>query len=185
VVFVQPGTYRLAAILTIKSGVTLLGAGIGRTIFRYATGTVSATNMFQLASGTVRQTNMAIRGITFDAQDQVDKGLLNFNGVVTNLEISECELTNISYSASSRWALRIGVIIDADVEGSASFHVHIHHNKFTNNDDGTFEVILLPNVRDSWLHHNLFEGNANSLTDEVSIYGYNVNLRYTENIHKD
>jgi hypothetical protein len=185
IVQVKEGTYRITSAISLSTGVRLVGAGPGKTIFRYATGTVSATNMLQLVSGTVRQSDIELTGITFDAQDQIDKGLANLNGIVTNLTVSNCQFLNMSYSASSKWTLRIGAIVDADVEGSASYNVQVNHNLFKNNNCGTFEVILLPNVRDSMLDHNKFEGNSNNGTDEVSIYGQNVNLKYVDNIHKD
>lgn len=183
VVYLREGTYRLTTHLLAKSNVDLRGAGIGKAIVRYATSGVSGANMLYISTFATRISNFNVSGITWDAQDQQNKGICQL-GMVTNVEIKECEFINVDCPTSSAWPLRIGNIDDLDIEGSRSFSVFIHHNVFNENDCNTYETILLPNVS-GWVHHNYFENNSNELTDTVSVYGFNENLRYTDNIHKD
>ena len=180
-VLLLPGIFYFVFNITPKSRVNLIGSGIGQTVIRYHPSATSTNLVYSL--GTVND-SLRISGITFDAQDKLDKGIAQL-GSGTGIEIDHCDFRNVNCPNTARWVLRLGAINDADVDGSAAHDVLIHHNNFENNDCKTFEVILIPNVRDSWLHHNRFRGNSTSLTDEVSIYGQNVNLRYTDNIHLD
>jgi hypothetical protein len=176
----REGTYILNNTITPKSYVSLVGAGKQKTLFNFTT-TPAASNMITSGSGTLL--NFEVCHVTLDAQSAM-KGLINCATTVQEIEIHDCEFLNMGCDNShSHWALRFGNVVDADLPGSASYNCHVYNNLFYNLSCGTFEVILLPNVRDSFFHHNKFENNATSSTREVSFYSFNVNCRYSENIH--
>jgi hypothetical protein len=182
IVYMEAVTFRIKNQFVPRIGVYMRGMGPGATQWKWDPTSTQNNMIYQMSSAI---SNGAFSGITFDCVDRIQTGIAQILQVQTFF-VHDCEFLNVSTdNANSRWVLRVGQIVDADIEGSASYGLHVFNNRFKNNTCGTFEVILLPNVRDSWLHHNQFQGNSCVGTDEVSIYGQNVNLFYTDNIHRD
>ncbi len=178
----RQGTYYISATISPKNGVRLIGAGKQKTIIKFGGGAPAGNLM---TAGSNPMLNVEVAHITFDAGDKLNAGIFNCSVPVQSTQVHDCEFLNVNCPTSSHWPLRLGVITDADVSGSASYNVNVYNNLFSGNDCGTFEVILLPNVRQSHFHHNKFINNSTSATSEVSWYSQNFDCKYSENIHID
>lgn len=182
IVLIPAGTYFITSTITPLSKVHVVGAGKQRTIIRFYS---AATTTNLVTSGSSTLSNFSIEHVTLDAQDKTNAGIINCSTTIQGFVARDCEFLNMNCTTASHWALRVGSINDLDVAGSASYNVSFYNNLFSNNNCHTFEVVLLPNVRESWGHHNKFIDNSTTGTSEVSWYSDNYNCRYSENIHID
>lgn len=178
IVFLQKGTYQLAAMVTLYQNVKLVGAGFGKSIVTISA-SFSGGVMFRDNSGDAD--NIEVTGITFDASGKTNVGYLHiYKG--DNVKVHNNRFTGASCSdPNSKWGVRLGHYVDGNGDDIQSRNVRFCDNLMDNTNTGTFEQLLFVNQRSGYIQNNVWRDNTNSLAYEVMLYVNNVDVDVSGN----
>lgn len=180
-VYFPPGTYMIGSSFSFGTRkIQFVGAGIGRSIIKAASGFSSFAMIYDYTDGI---SDIEITGLTFDANSLDGKGVMEM-GTCSNVYIHNNEFKNVASPTTSHWTVLIGEIVDADIAASASYNVVFTDNYVHDNGNGTNETILPINCRDSRFDNNYFKNNTNSAFT-LNLFGYCNNSTANGNIFRN
>lgn len=140
-----PGTYRVNGTLTIRSGVTLVGAGKGVSTLR-------KTGSGHLINGSNFQ-YVRFEHLTFDA-NLIDGCVMTEKA--TNFAVANCEFLNLPY-----WGLYVGVFDGTDTV-IRNRNITVENCRFAVNTQ-TYEHILVFNCQNVLVRNCYFSGSSTSI----------------------
>jgi hypothetical protein len=167
VVFVPAGTYRIASALTLKSGLSFLGAGRECTslILANASGIIVDAGVYS---------DVSIRGLAFNCNNQPGNAIALSSTGHQRISVRECLFTGVG--GSNTWSVIIGAVTTPSATSKDLVFVD---NVVVGNATGTRECVQAASWQDSVIARNVFVNNSSIA---LGVYGYNQNVLVDGNV---